>query len=306
MTDALISILIANFNNENYLDEAIQSIKNQTYHNWEVVIYDDASYNQDWIQIFEKKHKNLNLKIFSGKENRGCGYVKRKLIEICNGDYFLFLDPDDALHYNCLRVLYDDLYNREGFGLSYGTHFICNEKLEVDYISSYPSILEKGETMFARDTGNISAPALVSKSYYQKTPGINQSLLKAVDNDLYALIEEVAYVSFVHAPLYYYRQHSTNISTGRNELDALKFRRIVIGNLTERRKSNGFSCARNLTKQELFENEYHYYSLLFYKSKLFSIQFAIAVFRTIIIHFYLNKSLKGLIGLFITKLRIKY
>ena len=305
MSDQLISILIANYNNERFIEDSIQSVINQSYANWEIIIYDDGSDNQNWINKITANYSGINLRCYSSKKNNGCGYAKKKLIELANGDFFIFLDPDDALHKDCLFLLYNDIIKDNQLSISYATHFICDEFLSEQKVSDYPSRISKGQSMFHVNTGNISAPALVRKKMYLLTPGLNENLKRAVDNDLYAKMEEVGFVHFVEIPLYFYRQHTTNISTGKNEVHALKQRLVVINDLYKRRESNSNEYTSNITKGEKLELEFLFFQYCLYQTSIYTISFWIAFFKLLLIVFLQGKSILTFLKIIKIKVSVK-
>ena len=74
-TKPLFSVLIANYNNARYIEESIESVFNQTYSNWEIIIVDDDS-NDNSIKLLEKFKNEDRIKIYKNEENKGCGYTK--------------------------------------------------------------------------------------------------------------------------------------------------------------------------------------------------------------------------------------
>ena len=92
----LFSVLVANYNNGTYLQEAIDSVLAQTYDNWEVVLVDDKSTDES-LAIYGKYATDKRFKIYHNDANRGCGYTKRRCAELAAGELCGFLDPDDAL-----------------------------------------------------------------------------------------------------------------------------------------------------------------------------------------------------------------
>ena len=73
----LFSVLIANYNNGRFLQQAIESVLTQTYSNWEIVIVDDASSDNSF-DIYDK-YKDDNRFVFKFNEkNEGCGSPKRR------------------------------------------------------------------------------------------------------------------------------------------------------------------------------------------------------------------------------------
>jgi len=97
---SLVSILIANYNNEKYLDRAVKSCINQTYKNLEILIYDDKSTDGSKL-LLNKYSKNKKIKCFinkSKKKNIPAIDAKNsyyKLISKSKGEIIFLLDSDD-------------------------------------------------------------------------------------------------------------------------------------------------------------------------------------------------------------------
>lgn len=88
-----ISIIIPMHNSAKHINQCINSILNQTYKNWEIIVIDDAS--EDESVELVKKYNDNRIKIIELKENVGAGLARNKGIEVANGDYICFLDSDD-------------------------------------------------------------------------------------------------------------------------------------------------------------------------------------------------------------------
>ena len=93
------SIIIANFNNAKFIPECINSIQNQTYKNYEIILFDDNS-SDDSIQVAKKFD---NVQIIENKKQSKYGSLNQinafsKALEASNGDIIFFLDSDDYFH----------------------------------------------------------------------------------------------------------------------------------------------------------------------------------------------------------------
>ena len=93
------SIVIANYNNGKFISQCINSLKNQTYENCEVIFFDDNS-NDNSIEEIEKFK---NIKIIKNKIQTKYGSLNQinafnKAIEISEGEIIFFLDSDDFFH----------------------------------------------------------------------------------------------------------------------------------------------------------------------------------------------------------------
>ena len=93
MEKDLISIIIPVYNAEEYIQKTIQTVKNQTYKNWEAILIDDNSTDNS-VSII-KKNLQHNIKLIELKENCGPSIARNKGIEIAKGKYIVYLDADD-------------------------------------------------------------------------------------------------------------------------------------------------------------------------------------------------------------------
>lgn len=93
-----ISVLIPVYNREKFLERAIQSILNQTYQNFEIIIYDDGS-TDDGYKIIEKFAKYDNrVIVYWGRKNKGVGHARNQLLKACGTRYAIWQDSDDISH----------------------------------------------------------------------------------------------------------------------------------------------------------------------------------------------------------------
>ena len=93
--DILISIIIPAYNAEKTIDEAIQSVFQQTYQKWELIIINDCS--SDKTEEFVKKYLDQNNKIIflNNEKNLGVSATRNKGIAASKGEWIAFLDSDD-------------------------------------------------------------------------------------------------------------------------------------------------------------------------------------------------------------------
>lgn len=221
----MFSVLIANYNNGHYIEEALDSVFEQTYSNWEVIIVDDGSTDKSG-EVLKKYEEFEQIHIYYNKKNKGCGFTKRKCVEKANGEICGFLDPDDVLDPEALKIMVESHKENSGSGLIYSTYYGCNERLEPQFIPDWVGEFQRGETQLT--ASRISALATFKLSAYLKTEGINPSFRRAVDQDLYFKLEEVTDTKFVDKPLYYYRKHTNGISTFENRYKA-KYWHLMAG-----------------------------------------------------------------------------
>lgn len=95
----LISFVVTSFNYENYVIKTLESIKNQTYENIEIVVVDDKSSDNSVAKIneFIEKNKDISIKLIENPENLGQMASMQAAIESANGQFVSFVDSDDIL-----------------------------------------------------------------------------------------------------------------------------------------------------------------------------------------------------------------
>jgi glycosyltransferase involved in cell wall biosynthesis len=206
----LFSVLIANYNNGKYLIEAVDSVRNQTYDNWEIVILDDGSTDNSY-EIYKELEMDKRIRIYSNDVNRGVGYTKRRLCELALGEIAGFLDADDALVDVALNYVVDVHVNND-LALVYSNKFNCCETLKKCDSSSYQIQIPQGQSYLDLSLGRISHFACFRLNYYNKTEGINPFFLLGEDQDLYFKLEEVGSLKYIDIPLYKYRTNPMSIS----------------------------------------------------------------------------------------------
>lgn len=97
-----ISIIIPIYNVENYLNRSLDSIKNQTYQNWECILINDGSTDKSEEICQRYVEKDRRFKLYTQK-NSGSGIARSNGLNKASGDYICFIDPDDYIHTEALQ-----------------------------------------------------------------------------------------------------------------------------------------------------------------------------------------------------------
>ena len=116
----MISIVIPNFNKEQYLRETLDSVLNQTYVDWEAIIVDDGSTDSSRNVISEYVEKDHRFKpFFLEKQTHGGASCRNFGMKQALGEYIMFLDSDDILMRDCLenRIKFMRRFDHVDFGV---------------------------------------------------------------------------------------------------------------------------------------------------------------------------------------------
>ena len=137
----LVSIIMPSYNTEKYIADSIESVLNQTYKNWELIIVDDCS--TDGTDEIVRRFKDKRIKYIKNKRNYGAAVSRNKALKVAKGKWIAFLDSDD-------------LWNRRKLELQVG-FMISN-----DYLFSYTNYEEID--MNGNKTGvKVTGPKRITK-----------------------------------------------------------------------------------------------------------------------------------------------
>ena len=107
-----ISVIVPVYNCEDYLEESIRSILNQTFKDIEVICVDDGS-TDDSLSILNKLSDDDScLKVYT-QENQGASVARNNALEKVSGDYIYFFDADDYAVEDCLEKVYSNAVNND-------------------------------------------------------------------------------------------------------------------------------------------------------------------------------------------------
>lgn len=205
---------MAAYNAESYIKEAIESIINQSFENWELIIVDDFS-NDHTLSVIER-FTDSRIQVIQNTENKGPGYCRNLAITQAKGQFIAIHDSDD----------YSDTRRLE---------------LQLKYLSNHPNIaiVSTGAEIFGQGLKKIFIPPISSefiKSFFLlRNCLILPSLMirkKVLDSLPYSYLEDVKIsedyafytkaildnikVGSIQQALYFYRQNQNNLSKDGN------------------------------------------------------------------------------------------
>lgn len=215
--DHLVSVLMPAFNAEKFIAEAIKSILNQKYSNWELLILDDAS--TDSTAAIIGSFQDKRIKVFSHTENRGYLDSCNELFHKARGTFITFLDADDYCIPNRLSSCFEQ--------------FELNQKLDF-LTTDYVRISETGELVSENhvsiDYGRYAtdpkyypticcATIFLRKELLAKVGGY-RPLFKEIGGEDYYWVWELSRAGIGHhlpELLYHYRFHPTQASVAHKK-----------------------------------------------------------------------------------------
>ncbi len=228
---------MATYNGEKYIKEQINSILNQKYHNWNLIIRDDGSTDKTVhiINDFIAKYPDRITFVKDKKRNLGSSRNFSELLTHSQSEYIMFCDQDDVWLPERIELSMNEILKLEKkFGnkkplLVFNDLYVVDERLNIQSDSFWK--------FKKRDPRNTALNRLILQNVITGCAMIiNRSLLRlslpidenAMMHDWWIAIVASAFgeISFIDMPLVYYRQHGSNV-IGANTKSISKFIRKV-------------------------------------------------------------------------------
>lgn len=215
-----VSIIVTAHNYAKYLPKALDSVLQQNYQDFEIVVVNDGS-TDDTEDVLASYMDNANLRAIT-LEEVGLAAACNRGIEASSGDYIVRLDADDWFDENLVLVLATYLDRHRNVGLVFPDYFTVDAHGQLIQTVRRAKANEEVELL---DRPCLAAGAMYRRSCYQDIGGYNESLRYQDDYDFWIKFIEKFQVRNISLPLMYYRQHGSSMS--RNWGARMQARRMV-------------------------------------------------------------------------------
>lgn len=219
-----ITVFIALYNSEKYIEQTLISLLNQTYTKFEILIINDASTDNS-VEIVEN-FKNPKIRLIHNETNRGICFTRQKGVEEARGKYIAIIDSDDIAMPDRLEKQFYFLENNPDTAMC-GTDakFIDENNKEINHlhIVNHESELIKIMLLFANQF--INSSVLVKKEAVMNVGGYRKPI--AEDYDLFVRIAEKYKTANLKEKLVSYRMHNVSDSRTKKELYSIAEKEIL-------------------------------------------------------------------------------
>jgi glycosyltransferase involved in cell wall biosynthesis len=214
---SLVSVVIPTFNAGHMIEEAIDSVRKQTWQAFEIIVVDDGS--SDGTAARLEKYTAVPGFTYIQQANRG-SYVARNVgIEKARGEYIAFLDADDVWFQDKLARQMELMRAEPELGM------VCSDYVHVDATGKMtPSQLPREALATTRELFLpllrrlfvLTSTVVVRRAVFERIGGFDESLGGSGDRELFLRIARAYPVGFMPHVFVYYRHHTSNLT---NQLD---------------------------------------------------------------------------------------
>lgn len=218
MKEKLVSVIMPTYNCGKFIGETIESVIQQTYKNWELIIVDDCSKDETEKTVKKYVDNDNRIKYHKLETNQGAAVARTQAMKMAEGNYMVFLDSDDLWKENKLekqlRFMEENNYN-----------FTCTAYEQIDEEGELLNkvINPKRKANYNRilldcPVGNSTVMYNVDKLGKFEVPNIR----KRNDDALWLqILKKEKYIYGMNDVLMEYRIRSNSISS--NKLDLVKY-----------------------------------------------------------------------------------
>ena len=220
-----VSVIIPCFNYAHYLIEAVTSVLNQTYQNFEIIIVNDGSTDNfhEVAELILSEYDQNKIKILSQKNAGQPAIVRNNGIKEAKGKYILCLDADDKIHVNFLEKCVNVLNKHTEYSIAYPN---------IQHFDNNTSLLEFDDydESLIKHYNHIPTASLFKKKAWVESGGYKTNVKGYEDWDFWIGCYEVGhYGKHVKNAIFYYRVHDGgNLLKDANHRDRILKSQIIV------------------------------------------------------------------------------
>lgn len=212
--EPLVSVIVPTYNRADYLIEAVESVCNQTYNNWELLIVDDGS-TDNTVDVLVEYLKDDRIHYWH-QDNQGQSVARQKALDNATGEYVAFLDSDNLWFPERLQLGVTELSKDSDIAVAYGDVTTIDENGNETSRTNMRRYSGRIAAQLLRDNFVTMNTSLVRRSAIDRVGGMRPTVRRADDYDLWLRMS--ALFKFIYIPEYMaeYRVMDDQISSNKD------------------------------------------------------------------------------------------
>jgi len=228
MSKTLVSVIMPTYNGASLILKTLESVKRQTYTNWEIVVVNDCSIDNT-IEIVEQFKQEVpnTVKLVNNKKNLGVSESRNIAVEKAKGVWLALLDSDDLWLSNHLELMVNCLEKDNSLQVIYSgctvfqnhvENIIDQQRIEKKMLTNF------NVSLFTHQIGINSSTAFIKKSSWIKCGGMDKEFNFGEEKEMFIrLAKSGARFKFTGSHTVLYRKH---LNAASNQT-----KKMVLGNL---------------------------------------------------------------------------
>jgi len=265
----LVSIVVPSYNYARYIDQRMESLLNQTYHNLEIIVIDDCSTDNS-MDVLRPYESDPRVTLVAREENGGWVTVNNQGVGLASGEFILFAQCDDTCDHRMVELLVEPLQSHPSAGISFCRSLLVDERggtLGDDFDGRERNFknLCRQDTLINRDQmvgflfhacviPNLSA-ALIRRNSFDVVGGFTHQYRVCGDWEWFFRTAEHFDVAYVAKPLNRFMQHEKTIrSVTKDRVVFEEYFQLLLSNLKMFKLSFFQRCRYRMRVMELWSS----------------------------------------------------
>lgn len=205
-----VSVIMPIYNGVKYMKEAIDSVRSQTYSDWELILVNDGS--QDSSQKIIDSYLKKDTRIRSiNQSNKGQSVARNVGVSISHGQYITFLDQDDRYYPERLSTIVQFLENNSIYGMVYSNVDTIDKEgriLSLGVLTSNKAIVHPKKSLIeclGSDLFIVPGSTLIKRDIFDVLGGFDPVLSGYEDDDLFLRVFMYTRIGFIETSLLQWR-----------------------------------------------------------------------------------------------------
>jgi GT2 family glycosyltransferase len=215
-TTPVVTVVIPAYNSAHYISQTLDSIKLQTFTDYEVIIVNDGSEDREQLEQVLDSHP-LPV-IYISQENKGVSAARNAAIKIARGSFYAQLDADDQWLPEYLEVQLEFLKNNPAIALVYpnATIIVEGATAGLEFMNMSPSEGEVNFESLVTEKCVVMTSVTARMSAIRDAGMFDENIRSCEDFDLWLrIVKNGGRIGYHHRPLVLYRRHEGSLSSDR-------------------------------------------------------------------------------------------
>lgn len=234
----LVTVIVPVYKVEEYLEKCVESIKNQTYRELEIILVDDGSPDNSGKMCDKIAETDQRIKVIH-QENMGLSGARNTALGIMTGDAVTFVDSDDTIDANMIEYLVSDLEQYDADIAECQFYEVFAGKINVYDYPKETKVLDSEEALLIDLCSKGGSIAACGKLYKKRIFNEHRFEVGRIGEDAFAIIGSLRQADRIvidYRPMYYYYHRKNSITTSdfsEKILDEIKGAKINLGIVKE-------------------------------------------------------------------------
>lgn len=182
-----ISVILSIYNHRTYINECIQSILDQSYKDWELIIIDDGSTDNSYEELKRFEQIDNRIILVKNQKNQGLPKSLNYGISLSNGEFIIRVDADDICIKDRFEILIKNITKKENSNIDVlgSNAYFVNKENKIIGQSSMPINFEDFKKEIYKRNPFIHSSVIIRKSFLSKNNLYDKKFIKAQDYDLW-------------------------------------------------------------------------------------------------------------------------